>query len=316
MTDAKKAFQKISKQQAADLPFSLHYQWWNEVVSEGWEVAVYEEKGEIRAIWPYLKRKKGPFSLLVQPPFTPYGGPIFNFPPDQKRERRYSSELKYAKGIVNSLPKFSELLINCRLSLNNTLPFIWEGFEDRKKFTHILKLDQSNEELFIGFRDNIRRQIRKAEKHLSITTAQDPMLVGKLLKESFSGQSESYPIEDESIYRRIGEYLKKYEFGEILQAVNEAGEVHAIMVWIHDAKSAYYLIGGTDQNFKNSGAMSYLMWEAIQKAKAKNIPAFNFEGSMIPSVEKYLRGFGGKLTPYSCLVKNNSSGLKLLRKLR
>jgi lipid II:glycine glycyltransferase (peptidoglycan interpeptide bridge formation enzyme) len=140
--------------------------------------------------------------------------------------------------------------------------------------------------------------------------------MGELLRESFNKKVDAYPIEDESIYQRIQDYLVKYDCGEFLEARDQNGELHAMMVWIHDAQSAYYLIGGSASAYKNSGAMSLLMWEAIKKSKLKGIAKFNFEGSMIPSVEKYLRGFGGELTSYSCLIKNKSKSLKVLRKLK
>ena len=40
------------------------------------------------------------------------------------------------------------------------------------------------------------------------------------------------------------------------------------------------------------------MWEAIKFAKKLGIKYFDFEGSMVPQIERYFRGFGGKLTPY------------------
>ena len=41
---------------------------------------------------------------------------------------------------------------------------------------------------------------------------------------------------------------------------------------------------------------------------------FNFEGSMLPGVERYFRAFGGKQVPYFCLSKTNHPLLKLLGK--
>jgi len=316
MNKAKKAFQQLSQELENALPFSLHYNWWEEVITSDWEVAVLQDGNEIKAVWPYLERKKGPWKMLCQPAFTPYGGPIFNYPADQKRERKYSWEYKVIEELIEELGDYSELLINCRMSLHNTLPFIWAGFEDKKKYTYLLSLEQEEESIWNGFRENIRRQIRKAEKEVKISVSDDPAQMGKLLKESFEGHEDPYPIEDEGIYQRIYNYLKKYDCGQFLQAIDESGEIHAMMVWIHDDHSAYYLIGGSASKHKNSGAMSLLMHEAIKQSKKLNLKHFNFEGSMVPSVEKYLRGFGGELSPYSCLIHNRSSSLKVLRKLK
>lgn len=333
MNSKKKAFQLISEQLKDQLPFSLQYSWWNEVIQENWEVVTvthdsslpHNESNEaksgyelstIKAVWPIYVRKKGPWKMLGQPAFTPYGGPIYNYPKDQKRERRYSWEQKTTVELIQQLPEFSELLINCRIDLSNTLPFIWGGFEDRKKYTYLLHLQQHVEDIWQNFRENIRRQIRKAEKELTVSVSNNSSKMGDLLKESYANKAEVYPIDDETIYSRISQYIEKHSCGELLQAVDQKGEIHAMMVWIHDSQSAYYLIGGAAEKHKNSGAMSLLMWEAIQRSKAKGISTFNFEGSMVPSIEKYLRGFGGILSPYSCLIKNNSKSLQVLRKLK
>ena len=38
-------------------------------------------------------------------------------------------------------------------------------------------------------------------------------------------------------------------------------------------------------------------------AKGKGLKAFDFEGSMLPEVEKFFRGFGGDLIPYYTINK-------------
>ena len=52
----------------------------------------------------------------------------------------------------------------------------------------------------------------------------------------------------------------------------------------------------------NNFAMSALLWEAILYSKNElKAQVFDFEGSMIPSIERYFRKFGGELTPYYTL---------------
>ena len=41
------------------------------------------------------------------------------------------------------------------------------------------------------------------------------------------------------------------------------------MLLIWDNQSAYYLIGGADTRFRNSEAMSLLMWKSIELASDK-----------------------------------------------
>ena len=77
-----------------------------------------------------------------------------------------------------------------------------------------------------------------------------------------------------------------------------------------DNSSAYYLQGVTADKFKTTGSMSLLLWEAISRSASKS-KAFNFEGSMIESIEHYFRAFGGVQTPYFEIKKTSSKFLKL-----
>jgi hypothetical protein len=70
---------------------------------------------------------------------------------------------------------------------------------------------------------------------------------------------------------------------------------------VHDREAAYYLLGGYDQRNPHASAGALCVWQAIMRAKEIGLRTFDFEGSMIPSVEKYFRGFGGTLMPYFTL---------------
>ena len=77
-----------------------------------------------------------------------------------------------------------------------------------------------------------------------------------------------------------------------------AGRVHAAMLLVWDERRCYYLQGGGDPALRNSGAHSLLVWEAIQRAASKS-RLFDFEGSMVESVERFFRAFGARQSPYS-----------------
>ena len=70
-------------------------------------------------------------------------------------------------------------------------------------------------------------------------------------------------------------------------------------VWIAwDDKRAYYLLGGFDHSAKSNNAVALAMWRAIQfTATNLKLPEFDFEGSMIPAVERFFRKFGGTIIP-------------------
>ncbi|EYB66480.1 hypothetical protein DEIPH_ctg105orf0001 [Deinococcus phoenicis] len=64
----------------------------------------------------------------------------------------------------------------------------------------------------------------------------------------------------------------------------------------------YGLMSGRAIRTPVRGAAALLLWHAIGQAAQREL-AFDFQGSMIESIEEYFRGFGARLTPYSHISK-------------
>jgi lipid II:glycine glycyltransferase (peptidoglycan interpeptide bridge formation enzyme) len=87
----------------------------------------------------------------------------------------------------------------------------------------------------------------------------------------------------------------------------------AMVFILKDDQTAYYLFGSFDKENQHEGAGALAMYSAIEQAKKLDLTTFDFSGSMIPSVEKYFRGFGGELIPMIQIVKASKKGKILLR---
>ena len=90
-------------------------------------------------------------------------------------------------------------------------------------------------------------------------------------------------------------------------------EVIAVNFLVYDDNTVYYLMGGIDPSKKDLGAMDAIQFESIKFALQSG-RRFDFEGSMIESIEKYFRSFGAIQRPYFSISKTNSKLLKI-RKL-
>jgi len=100
-----------------------------------------------------------------------------------------------------------------------------------------------------------------------------------------------------------------------LVAKDAEGNTHAAIYIAWDKQTCYYIMGGADENYRSSGAYSLLLWEAIKTASGV-CKEFDFCGSMIPSIERFFRSFGGEQVPYFHLKKINSKALGLLYSLK
>jgi len=89
------------------------------------------------------------------------------------------------------------------------------------------------------------------------------------------------------------------------------GKTVAANFLVEDSETVYYLMGGIDPEFADIGAMDLVQYESIKYAlsKGKN---FDFEGSMVESIEKYFRSFGATQKAYFEVTKTESKLLKAI----
>ena len=87
--------------------------------------------------------------------------------------------------------------------------------------------------------------------------------------------------------------------------------IHSGIFLVWTKKTVYYLIGGSNPEYRNSESMSLLMWESIKFASSF-VDEFDFEGTMVESIERFIRGFGAAQSPYFQLTKVSPKFLKPL----
>lgn len=300
---------------AADI--SLFQQpWWLNAVcgNENWNAAINENNGNILGAWAYPAKKKKSFTLINMPMLTPGSLPIISYFSGQKLATKISHEQQVLDELINQLPKFDLFDLYFLPDYKNHLSFYWKGFTQTTRYTYLIK-DLSNlDKVFEEFNASIRTQIRKAEKEITIIESEDIELFYKINALTFKRQNKKVPYSFNYV-KQINDACKENNCRKILLAKDEAGNIHAAIYLVWDKQSAYYLMGGADETYKGSGAYSLLIWQAIQKS-AQLTTQFNFCGSMLPTVERFFRSFGGEQTPYLHLKKINSKTLKVLMALK
>lgn len=293
------------------VPLFLTYNWYSNLYKDkDWDVVVVEKGEELVGFLPFVLSKKKTFNVINQPLLNPYQGAWLNYPKEQKYANRLGFEKEVITELIKQLPKTDVFQQKFTPAFTNWLPFYWKGFEQTTRYTYVIDdlLDLSD--VFSNFKDNIRREIRKAEKQLTISTITDVELLYNMKTATYTANNSTYPIPLELLKKSFDLCLRD-NCGEILVAKDIDNNIHSVLFYVWDNNSAYYLQGVTSDKFKTTGSMSLLLWEAINRSATKT-KAFNFEGSMIESIERYFRAFGGKQTPYFEIKKTSSKFLKLL----
>jgi hypothetical protein len=281
--------------------------WWLDAVAPGqYEVLSVKKGGTIHAAWPIvLFRRSVRGGFIGMPPLTPWLGILYRPPASPKLTTRLSNEKELAVALIEKVPAFGSLAVNFHRSFDYWLPLYWQSFEQMTRYTYVL-LDLSDlDVIWDGMRSNIRREIRKARKEdVGVTDITDIDSFLEIHKMTFERRGMKLPY-DEEIVHRIDIACRAHNCRKMLAARGSEGDIHAVAYIVWDDKSAYYLMGGGDPDKRTSGATSLLMWEAIQFA-ATVTQAFDFEGSMIESVERFFRAFGATPCPYYAISKVNS----------
>ena len=298
----KDKYQECIRQQK-NLPL-FYRDWWLDAVAgeENWEASVAtDDGGRITGIWPYLPMKLRGLPVLANPPFSPYLGPRLIYPDNPMTlTSRYSFEMRTLGQLADQLPgnhwygRFS-----CHPDFRNGYPLFWRGFSLETAYTYILSDIQDQEKLYSGFTNTLRRQIREARDIYSIRESDDTGSLYRYLKTTLARQGVRWhfsPAQMQTLYDSV----REHEAGVLLEAT-EKGKVAAALWMVWDDESAYCLGLGMDPMAGPNNAIKGLLWESIQRA-AEKTTQYNFEGSMIPNVERVFRSFGGTRQEYYRMI--------------
>ena len=202
------------------------------------------------------------------------------------------------------------------IGIANWLPFFWRGFSQSTRYTYRLNDLSNMDNLWNNFSGNVRKEIRKSKNRFNIVIREDKPLseLYALCTKTFERQKKkvSYNF---SILENIDRACKERQCSKVFIAEDPKGRQHAGLYMIWDKKNAYYLTGGGDPDYRNSGATSLCFYHAISFA-SKVTTSFDFEGSMIESIERFFRGFGAIQTPYFAIFHTPSKRYKLLKKFK
>jgi hypothetical protein len=275
--------------------------WWLEAVAPGrYQILTVERDNEIQAAWPFVIRNyKLAGRVISRPPLTPYLGILYRPEPASKLSHRLSHMKALTTKLVEQLPQFSVLTMIFHRNFDYWLPLYWLGFEQTTHYTYAFEDISKPDLLWAGLRKNISRDIRKAQSQgIVVERTEDIDEFWQVHKITHEQKGVPMPYDLEMV-KRIDQACKARLARMILVAKDKEGDVNAAAYIVWDQKSAYYLMGGADPNKRKSGAASLVIWDAIRYA-SEVTHAFDFEGSIVESVERFFRAFGAQ--PYPCFV--------------
>lgn len=285
----------------------------NVFLSQDW-LSLYDDKlivyglfSEEQLIGSFLlyEFSKFGFNFIITPPFSPYNSLVLL--DDSKAMQALSMVLTF---LNSKRAVFTRLALPSQFSVDNKSDL---SFSYQAGVTYVLPLSEIQEVQRL-YHPKRRQQIRRAINDGLVTKKiSDPALIIELVKKTFDRQGKKFDKRMvELILNKFNKHSNAYAFGAFQREAPLA-----VYFCIHDDKTAYYLLGGYDKTKKHIGAGALAMDACIQEAKNRGLNYFDFEGSMVPSIARYFKEFGGSRTEYSIYQKENFIGksIRLVKKI-
>jgi len=296
----------------SDAPVFLQ-PWWLEAVAPGrWDYVTVRKGNEIAAVLPYSFKKRLGWTFIESPANTPYLGPWLRTT-TAKQAHRLSEEKELYSSLIESLPPHAHFHQNFHPQVTNWLPFYWKGFSQQTIYTYRLADTSDLDAIWEGMRENIRRNIRKARKTLTVESNDDFSTVLALHRMTWKRQGGEFACSDEEMFR-IFKACRKHGAGKLLVAKDAENRAHCAAYFIWDRTALYYYFCGSDPSLRNSGANALIIWEGIRLAAGLG-KIFDFEGSVQEPIERFFRAFGACQVPFFALTRTKSLPAVALREV-
>jgi len=299
MTNKEKYIQLCANENYADkIPlFALPF--WLDEVAENWDVCIVGDAStklsmtSVIAVLPYCWKGNLITKRIYLPDLSFYQSVIFlKNDLSLKEKNKIAAELfKQLPKTVKSYFKFLPEYIDVDLSELN--------YQKEDYSTYIIDKKQQVLSLSTNHKRNIQKGIKQeyiVEESKNIDTS------FALLTSTFERQHITSKINFDT-FKKINLLGRKYNFGKTIDCFDKNKNLLASIFIVIDKQSAYYLLGGYSTEFKNSGAMTFLLHDVVQTA-IKQQKDFNFCGSSKKGIATFFEGFGATKTSITIWKKS------------
>ena len=268
---------------------------WSKVDSNYKYFSIRDESAEklLGAFCLFFSKRKGMLHLSNPPFFQNCGLWI-----DSQGKNLYyqnSYQKKILKSLADFLGTYNWVNISFPPECIDMQPFYWEGFVCKVRYTYRLRTTEFNE--LNNASKGLKSSIKALKyKKISIHRKLDSQATALLENSSLQGRKQT----ESDYFKKLLEVLKTLETFSVVKAEVKQGAGVSCGVRVGD--TLVYLFGGVEKTEGLSLGTASL-YELISNELETNLELIDFEGSMIPGVERYFRSFGAELIPFYNVTK-------------
>lgn len=258
------------------------YSHYLDTMSDNWDALVY---GDYEMVMPLPWRKKWGIYYLYQPPLCAQLG-LFGNKVDEE----------VLKSFLEAIPSKFKLW---EFSLNHQNVFSVPGFNIYERANYVLHLGTDYETLNKNYRENVKRNIKKA-RQFNCYNKKDfaPSHVIELATSQTRIKKEKEAFQN---FEKVYSHYRKKDQAITYGVWSPNDELLASCIFLFSHGRAYYILVGNHPNGRTIGS-SHLLIDNFIQDYASNDLMLDFEGSDIRNLAFFYSSFGAKEEKYAAVA--------------
>ena len=246
-------------------------------------------------------------------PFTQYQGIMLADNTQKTTHSQITHEFKVVEYFLKKLTDcYSNFSFCNSWRLRDIRPFLWNNYHENiekqfrinLKYTGILDLTKYTDfEYFLNTIRKVRKQEFNKSSELSFEFSEDISALDILHQKTFDRQNIKRNITDSNLLKSITRASLINGYGKLGIVYLDKNPISATL-FLYDDRTAYYLFGANDPEFRRTGSGTFLMLNMIKDAMQKDILEIDFCGVNSPNRGDFKISFNAELKNYFICTYN------------
>jgi len=279
-------------------------EWWLDLVTDGRYGEVVVKNGGKTVGWlPYVTRRRWGFDVSDMPYLTHTLGPII-YPGTGRANTQLLNRFAITTALLAKLPKLAQFRQVLAPTDSEALAFQAYGCHVRVQFTFIAECANIDDE-WRNMRDKTRNLIRRAREKNSVSAGGDPERFLRFYDANCVAGGAINRYKHPRTEKILSRCLERDQGRIILSTSRKTGVINAGIFVIWDDSTMHFLMSTRSQETADSGAVSLLIWEAMNDAHRRGLK-FDFDGVSNAGSFRFFSGFGGNIARRLVVEKFNA----------
>ncbi len=275
------------------------HSWYLDIVSPGWCALIADE---YKYVMPLPVKRKYGFNYIVQTLYMQQGG-IFT-------TETINDSLIY--DFIGKIPdKYKYILINFNVFTKTNRDL----FKYNSGLTMHLDLIKPYKQLYSSYSANTKRNIKEALKYdCSFVKNINPLVLIKMLKQSNIKGIQKLTNQQLDTLKTLIEECRRRRVGDLYGITDKSGNIIASAFFAGTHNKTINIANISSSAGYSQKAM-FLLFDSYFQSAAGSQTTFDFEGSSIPGIARFYKGFGARSIEFPILHINRLPFLvKMLKK--